>query len=48
MIQLHIDIHSFHLFLGLMCISVVITYVKAGVILCVTNQVLGPVYKNAS
>lgn len=48
MIQLHIDIHSFHLFLGLMCISLVITYVKAGVILCVTNHVLGPVYKNAS
>ncbi len=48
MIQLHIDIHSFHLFLGLMCISLVITYVKAGVILCVTNRVLHPVYKSAS
>ncbi len=48
MIQLHIDIHSFHLFLGRMCISVVITYVKAEVILCVTNQVLCPVYKSAS
>ena len=48
MIQLHIDIHSFHLFLGLMCISLVITYVKAEVILCVINQVLPPVYKTAS
>ena len=48
MIQLHIDIHSFHLFLRQMCISVVMTYVKAEVILCVTNQVLCPVYKTAS
>lgn len=48
MIQLHIDIHSFKLFLGLMCISIVITYVKAEVILCATNHVLCPVYKSAS
>lgn len=48
MIQLHIDIHSFHLFLHLMCISAVITYVKAEVILCVITQVLCPVYKRAS
>jgi hypothetical protein len=48
MIQLNIDIHSFNQFLRLMCISVVITYVKAEVILCVTNQVLCPVYKSAS
>jgi hypothetical protein len=48
MIQLNRDIHSFRYFLMTMCISIVITYVKAEVILCVTNHVLRPVYKVAS
>lgn len=48
MIQLNMVIHSFNYFQNLMCISVVITYVKAEVILCVTNHVLCPVYKSAS
>ncbi len=33
MIQLHIDIHSLYYNLSAMCISAVITYVKAEVIL---------------
>lgn len=48
MIQLHIDIHIFLIINWPMCISSMITYVKAEVILCVTNRVLHPVYKSAS
>lgn len=48
MIQLHIDIHIFLIINWPMCISSMITYVKAEVILCATKRIWCSVYKSAS